>query len=244
MPKLDEEDPRSMSRQERRKQATRSQLMHAARALVIEKGVPALRIGEITERADVGRGSFYNYFETKEDLVAAMVRESIESLADAVLAELPIDDDPAVIASVADRRFIQLAGSDPEFARLLVNLDHGNEIFAAATAPYAQATLEGGVRSGRFQLPDPAVFLTMLAGSAFALIRAILNGNAPEDADQAHSEAILRILGIPDDEAREISRRPLPKSGLGDIRQARRTTPLRSKAAKRDRRKGTAAESP
>jgi AcrR family transcriptional regulator len=198
------------SRQERRKETTRSQLIHAARALVIEKGVAALRIGEITDRADVGRGSFYNYFDTKEGLLAALAKETVEELADAVLAELPAHDDPAILASIADRRFIRLASSNPEFARLLVNLDQGDELFAAATAPYAATVLEVGVLSGRFNLPEPTVFFPMLAGSAFALIRAILAGNAPEDADQAHAEAILRLLGIPDDEAREISRRPLP----------------------------------
>ena len=200
------------SRQERRKETTRSQLIHAARALVIEKGVAALRIGEITDRADVGRGSFYNYFDTKEALLAALAKETVEELADAVLAELPADDDPAILASIADRRFIRLASSNPEFARLLVNLDQGDELFAAATAPYAAAVLEVGVLSGRFNLPEPTVFFPMLGGSAFALIRAILAGNASEDADQAHAEAILRLLGIPDDEAREISRRPLPNS--------------------------------
>jgi AcrR family transcriptional regulator len=201
------------SRQERRKETTRSQLINAARTLVIEKGVAALRIGEITDRADVGRGSFYNYFDTKEELLAALAKETVEELADAVMAELPADEDPAILASIADRRFIRLASSDPEFARLLVNLDQGDELFAAATAPYAATVLEVGVLSGRFKLPEPTVFLPMLAGSAFALIRAILAGNAPDDADQAHAEAILRLLGIPDDEARKISRRPLTATG-------------------------------
>src|SRR5690348_5056784 len=99
--------------QERRKRTTRTQLMGAARSLIIEKGVSALRIGEITERADLGRGSFYNHFDTKENLLAALAQETVEELATTVLAGLPTDDDPAVVASIADRRFIRLASSDP-----------------------------------------------------------------------------------------------------------------------------------
>jgi AcrR family transcriptional regulator len=210
--RLAKESP-PMNRQERRKQATRQQLLHAARALVIEKGVAALRIAEITDRADVGRGSFYNYFETKEELLAAIAKETIEELADAVMAELPEEDDPAVLASIADRRFIRLASSDPEFARLLINLDQGDDLFTMATAPYAREVLGGGVESGRFTMPNPDVFFAILAGSAFALIRAILSGHAPKNADSEHAEAILRLLGVPNDEAHEISRRPLPRSG-------------------------------
>jgi AcrR family transcriptional regulator len=208
----------AVSRQERRKFTTRSQLLHAARALIIEKGVAALRIGEITDRADVGRGSFYNHFETKDDLLTAMAKEAIEELGDGVLAELPADEDPAVLASIADRRFIRLASSDRDLARLLVNLDQGDDLFTAAAAPYAAAVIEAGIASGRFHLAEPAVFYAMLAGSALALIRAILAGTAPDDADQAHAEATLRMLGVPGDEAGEISRRPLP-DGVGSDRE-------------------------
>ena len=85
------------------------------------------------------------------------------------------------------------------------------DLFTLATAPYAREVLGGGVESGRFTMPNPDVFFAILAGSAFALIRAILSGHAPKNADSEHAEAILRLLGVPNDEAREISRRPLPK---------------------------------
>jgi AcrR family transcriptional regulator len=173
--------------------------------------VEGLRIAEVTEVADVGRGSFYNHFESKEDLVEAILSDSIQSLAAVVVAVAVADDeDPAVHACVADRRFIRLAVEDREFARLLVNLNRGDDLFLNATLPYARKVLEPGVASGRFQVTDLDVVLIMLAGGAFAVIRAILDGTARPDADQVHAEAYLRLLGVPPDEAREISRRPLP----------------------------------
>jgi AcrR family transcriptional regulator len=198
-----------VGRRDRRRERTRSRLTGAARTLIAEKGVAGLRIADITEVADVGRGSFYNYFESKDDVVEAVVSESLQTLATVALTTLPDDEDPAVRACIADRRFIRLASEDREFARLLVNLHHGDDLFIAATLPYARMTLQPGIDEGRFDITSLEVTLIMLAGSAFALIRAILNGNAPADADQAHAESILRLLGVPAGQARAISRRPL-----------------------------------
>jgi AcrR family transcriptional regulator len=197
------------TRTDRRRERTRQQLTAAARDLITQKGVAGLRIADLTDTADVGRGSFYNHFESKEDLVDAVVKESLETLAQTILADIPADLDPAVRASYADRRFIGLARENPDFARLLVHLNRGDDLFTAATLPYARMTLAPGVESGRFDVPDLDVMLLMLAGGAFALIRAILDGDAPEDAEQSHAESILRLLGLPHDEAREISRLPL-----------------------------------
>jgi AcrR family transcriptional regulator len=190
------------------------QLTDAARALIAEKGVAGLRVGDVTDVADVGRGSFYNYFESKEELVEAVAGESIQTVAERVLGDID-DPDPAVRAACADRRFIRLAYEDPEFARLVVNLGHGHEVFATATVPYAKAVLQEGVDAGRFDVDDLDVLLIVLTSSAFALISAILAGAAPADADEAHAEAILRALGIDPAEARTIARLPLDDGGAG-----------------------------
>jgi hypothetical protein len=44
-----------------------------------------------------------------------------------------------------------------------------------------------------------------------SVMRAVLDGQAPRDADAHHAEGVLRMLGIPPDEAAEIARRPLPR---------------------------------
>ena len=61
------------SRQERRKARTRRKLIEAAQDLLAERGTTDVSIQEITERADVGFGSFYNHFETKSELFEVAV---------------------------------------------------------------------------------------------------------------------------------------------------------------------------
>lgn len=202
-------EPAPVTRSDRRRERTRRRLVAAGRDLIAEHGVAGLKIGELTDAADVGRGSFYNHFESKEDFVDAVVGESLEALAAHVLADVAADADPAAAAAEADRRFIGIARDDPDFARLLVHLDHGDDVFREATLPYARAAFERGVASGRFEIPDLDTALLTLAGSALGVIRAILAGKAPDDAESSHAELVLRMVGVPAAEAREIAHRPL-----------------------------------
>ena len=64
------------------------------------KGVGATSIQEITETADVGFGSFYNHFESKEAVVEAIVAETIGALANALEPLIESLEDPAEAAIV------------------------------------------------------------------------------------------------------------------------------------------------
>ena len=54
------------SRRERKKEETRHRIFHAAVDLFRERGFEHTTVDEITERADVARGTFFNYFPRKE----------------------------------------------------------------------------------------------------------------------------------------------------------------------------------
>lgn len=59
----------------RRRAETRHRLMEAAFAVFAERGVLAASVEEICERAGFTRGAFYSNFDSKNDLVLAMLRE-------------------------------------------------------------------------------------------------------------------------------------------------------------------------
>lgn len=202
-------DSLSPSRADRRRERTRRSLIDAGRALIGEKGVAGLRIQEITESADVALGSFYNHFDTKEKLVEAVVADSLASLTGKIVDAATAEDDPALVVSVAVRRVVRLAYDDPEFARLVVNLSHSEMLLATAVAPHASRALARGIEAGRFDVSDPDITLTTVAGGALALVDAILEGRHGADADAVYAEAVLRSLGVAGGDARAISRAPL-----------------------------------
>jgi AcrR family transcriptional regulator len=189
------------TRTDLRRERTRRKLIDTGRALIAERGVAGLRIQEITGRADVALGSFYNHFATKDDLVEAVVSESLSLLASTAVPDPEVDIDPAEVVVGAIIRFMRLADVDPEFARLLVHLNHADALFAAAVHPYARVALERGIESGRFYVPDIEVTLTAVVGASFALIREILEGQKQSTVDRPFAIHTLLSLGLTVDDA-------------------------------------------
>lgn len=71
-----------MSRRERKKEETRRRIFDVAISLFREKGFEATTVDEITEKADVGRGTFFNYFPRKEAVLAYLSEERVVSAED------------------------------------------------------------------------------------------------------------------------------------------------------------------
>ena len=70
----------NISRRERKKQETRQRLLEASMSLFREKGYNATTVEEITERADVAKGTFFNYFDSKEALLGELEIWGLEKL--------------------------------------------------------------------------------------------------------------------------------------------------------------------
>jgi TetR/AcrR family transcriptional regulator len=67
-------------KRERRKEARPGELVKAALDLFVEKGFAATRVDEVAARAGVSKGTLFLYFDSKEDLFKAVIRENIANL--------------------------------------------------------------------------------------------------------------------------------------------------------------------
>ncbi len=197
-------------RRERRKIETHARLVAAARTLIAGNGIDAMRINEITEEADVGFGSFYNYFESKDAIVAAVVDAVSKELGDTIAASTADLPDAAEVLSVAHRTIIHHAGEDPEIGWLMIRLELSHNLVSTALGPYVLRDLQRGVDEGRFAINDLGATLIALGGALLGIVRAVLQGNAAEDAGIKHAIVVLQLLGLPLDEAAEVARRQLP----------------------------------
>ena len=70
-------DAASAVKRERRKEARPGELLNAALDLFVEKGFAATRVEEVALRAGVSKGTLFLYFDSKEELLKAVVRENI-----------------------------------------------------------------------------------------------------------------------------------------------------------------------
>lgn len=69
-----------MSRRERKKKETREKIFSNAMQLFRLQGFTATSVEQITQYADVGKGTFYNYFPTKEAVVLEFSRRTCQDL--------------------------------------------------------------------------------------------------------------------------------------------------------------------
>jgi AcrR family transcriptional regulator len=184
------------TRADRRRERTRGRLLTAARALFAEHGVAETRIGDITERADVGAGSFYNHFSDKDEIVEAVLSELTEeqgALVDQLTAEI---EDPAAVVAYAHRHFVRLAMTDRAFGRLLIQFDASHRLLQQALGPRALRDIQSGIDSGRFSVEDPASALFASGGALFGTLVGVVDGLLGDRADELHAAAVLRMLGV------------------------------------------------
>jgi len=80
MAKRTEARKRPKPRQKRRVRATQLKLLNAAREVFAEKGFDNTTIDDITERADVGKGTFYYHYSEKQDVIAELVNKMMDEL--------------------------------------------------------------------------------------------------------------------------------------------------------------------
>jgi AcrR family transcriptional regulator len=76
----------TLGRRERRQAETRHRLMLAALRLFAERGMAETSVEDITEAADVGKGTFFNYFPTKEHVLIAFGQYQVSKV-EAALTE-------------------------------------------------------------------------------------------------------------------------------------------------------------
>ncbi|HWJ82439.1 MAG TPA: TetR/AcrR family transcriptional regulator [Nocardioides sp.] len=196
------------TRYDRRRARTRGVLMAAGRKLIGSHGITGLKISDITEEADVALGSFYTYFANKDELVEAVVEESLAEMAAAVgITSENRDQDPAVTTALAVLRVVGIAFTDPDLARLLVRLDHADLVYSRAMGPDALAVVRAGVATGRFDVPDPTVVVHNVVAGSLALIRRILDGEHDRSVVVVQAELTLRLLGLGAEESAAVAAR-------------------------------------
>lgn len=198
-------------RTDRRKERTRNALLAAARTFLAE-GRTSVSIQEITDQADVGFGSFYNHFESKEALFADAVDSTLQAYAvmrDEIVAGY---DDPAEIFAVSFRMTGRLQRQVPELVRVLLNEGMRVLTHDEGLAPRARRDIIAAQKAGRFDVQDPEVAL-MAAGGALLGLLQLLETQPDADAAALSDEMtvqVLRMFGMSKRGAEKLCARELP----------------------------------
>ena len=203
-----------VSRLDRRKARTRQALIDAAVRLIAEGREDRASIQEITEAADVGFGSFYNHFDSKEQLFQAAAEEVLERWGQMIDRASTGITDPAELFAVGTRISGRLGWTHPDIAGFLAGAGLNALDIPIGLAPRALRDIQAGQASGRFTVPDAEIALSAVAGGLLGLLR--MCQRHPEHVNETTvdelAEAELRLLGVPRARSRAPRRPPAPST--------------------------------
>jgi AcrR family transcriptional regulator len=110
----------SPDRRQRRSAEIRERLFRAALSLFAQKGFAETTVEDITEAADVGKGTFFNYFPSKDHILVAFGEMQLAKL-EAAIAEVRRTNKPiSEFLRLLGPRMIQEPARNPEIIRALL----------------------------------------------------------------------------------------------------------------------------
>jgi AcrR family transcriptional regulator len=202
--------PVRQPKHQRRKEARPAEIVSAALKLFSERGFSATRLEDVAEAAGVSKATIYLYFDSKQDLFKALIREIATPRLDAIEELIESFDGPAttlirglyeraraISGSPEVRAVIKLvlseAGNFPEIAIL-----YRDEMALRGLRNIARI-IERGIASGEFRSCDPiatgqSIILPVIMN---ALAREVFGATPELDPERflpSHLEFILRGL--------------------------------------------------
>ncbi|WP_293371937.1 TetR/AcrR family transcriptional regulator [Phenylobacterium sp.] len=190
---------------EQRRARTRDRLLVAAEAVIAEKGLNGGSIEAFARAAGVSRGTFYNYFPTVADLIAAMNRRVARHMGGLLgeIARRPAD--PATRLAASLHAMLEAYRIDPIRGWVAVQLASSTVPRTRAYEDAFAALYSEGVMRGQFRAVDPMAAMTLCFGALRMVQRDVVVGDAAARAEELIA-LVLAAYGVPFDDARTISR--------------------------------------
>lgn len=191
---------------EGRRSRTRQALLAAAQDLFAEHPIDAVAIDDIVRAAKVAKGTFYNHFADRDDLVRTLlvaIRARIEATVDSVNAGV---EDPArrVVRGVC--AYVRYALDEPRNTRILLRALPPRGVTVSRLNKGVLDDLSAGLAAGRFTLATTEAGLLLVLGvSQVAMARAIDDGAVALPLAQQLCDMLLKGLGVSADEADRIA---------------------------------------
>jgi len=194
-----------------REQDKRGRILAAAQEVFSEQGFDAARMEEVARRARVGKGTLYNYYESKEDLLVNAVIASMEEVRERIATAVdPSQEEP--IRSVEDVLRMLIVDALPGITRRFHSLynqawgviardpEARRRLFEASRAFYRErerdfeGLIEAGALAGQFRSDvDPAEMSLLLLALFDGLVRRATFDEPRVDPSRAFA-ALLQLL--------------------------------------------------
>ena len=194
---------------EQRRARMRARLLEAAARVIADRGSARATVDDFIREAGVSRGTFYNHFTTREDLLqalwASVGHDPFSGIHDAC-AKLA---DPAERLCAVTRLVLAEARAKPTFGWLIIAMSGDERALNDDLLSYPRPDLLAGMHCGRFRYDDLASVCDLVVGTVRTGLRALLSERRPPHYAEAICKLILLAVGLSLPEAHRISHMPL-----------------------------------
>ncbi len=188
---------------DRRIQRTRHMLSDALFALIGERGYEAITVQDITERANIGRATFYLHYKDKEELLSASLKQLVNELTQYVE---PNSESPTTYKTLSVRVFQHIAQHHTLYRALLG--ESGPPIISIRMKRYLAVLIQSYVITPLLArgkaVVDPELLAAHAAGSLLALLVWWLDHDLVQSAEEMGTlfwrlmtPGIEDVLGLP-----------------------------------------------
>ena len=155
----------------------RTAIMNAALELFLERGFHGTAVPLVAERAKVGAGTIYRYFENKEALVNELYREWKQEISQSILHDFPSNAEPREMFAHTWRRITKFVDEHPKVYAFLelhhhaAYLDDESRAVEQRVFDFSKMVIMGGQAKGVIRPGPPEVLLSTLHGAFVGLVR-------------------------------------------------------------------------
>ncbi|WP_406714955.1 TetR/AcrR family transcriptional regulator [Trueperella pyogenes] len=153
-----------------RKQATRRRIVEAAMKLFLSQGFEQTSVAQISEAADIGKGTFFTYFPTKQDVLSFLGQQVLDVMKAADNPECSAPDRLRAIFSAAGNWFDENEAAARQMCIARISTFGQAEVPSSRTPlmDLLATVFAAGVTNGEFRDIDPEAALTLVI-SAYAV---------------------------------------------------------------------------
>ncbi|MDF3885832.1 MULTISPECIES: TetR/AcrR family transcriptional regulator [Cupriavidus] len=194
-----------------RRARMRKRLIESAMIVFAQRGIGASVIPDVIAAAGVSQGSFYNYFRTNDDLLAAVsdaLSHDMVQMIESVVGDI---EDPALRVATGIRLYLHLARSYPVVAQFLSGTGLSLVGKKSSVYEYLPSDIKEGLKTGTFDEASADVALDMVAGAGVIAVHRMAQGKTTKDYPERIVRAVLRSLGVSAASATKLTSAPLPK---------------------------------
>ncbi len=177
----------------KKRERTRGALLDSAISVFASKGFEATRIVDVTNHAELANGTFYNYYQDKDELLRDVATGLAVEITGRINDEMEgLRHGPTRVV-LATARLLQIARQEPEWVNVLLEGVFIVPELQSATVQFLRQDLEMGIEQGHFSI----TINLLLVNQILSLIRAalLLDPQMSDDTLTQTCEAVLRLLG-------------------------------------------------